>query len=97
MKVVKSKRAKRDLISIHKYIAEDNKSRINADRYMRRMDDHFELIATQPGMGKQRDDLLPGLRAHPLGRYQILYRLHSEGIEIVRVIHGARDLEAIFH
>ena len=37
------------------------------------------------------------LRSFPFGRYVIFYLALPGGIEIVRVLHGARDLDAIFH
>jgi toxin ParE1/3/4 len=36
------------------------------------------------------------LRSFPVGSYLLLYRRDSAGIELVRVIHGARDLPNIF-
>jgi len=47
-------------------------------------------------MGRLRDELADGLRSFPVGRYVIFYRPIPKGIEIVRVLHGARDLDAIF-
>jgi toxin ParE1/3/4 len=35
------------------------------------------------------------LRSFPVGNYVIFYREVSEGIEIIRVLHGARDIEGI--
>jgi toxin ParE1/3/4 len=32
------------------------------------------------------------LRYHPVGNYLLLYRVIADGIELVRVVHGARDL-----
>jgi len=43
-------------------------------------------------MGRTRDELVPGLRSLPFGRYVIFYRALDDGSEIVRVLHGARDL-----
>ena len=43
-----------------------------------------------------RDDLSPGLRSIPHGNYLIFYRLMNNGIEIVRVLHGSRDLPSQF-
>jgi toxin ParE1/3/4 len=37
-----------------------------------------------------------GLRSHPVGNYVIYYREMKTGIEIVRVIHGARDVAKAF-
>ena len=39
----------------------------------------------------------PGLRSWSVGNYVIFYRQVSTGIDIVRVLHGARDIEALFH
>jgi len=48
-------------------------------------------------MGRARDELEVGLRSFPVGRYAIFYLPIPDGVEIVRVLHGARDLDAIFH
>ena len=97
MIVVKSKKAQRDLVSIHNFIAEENSSRVNADRYMRLIEGKLQLIATQPLIGRVRDDLQPGVRCHPFDRYLILYRPGCDRIEIVRILHAARDVESMFH
>ena len=47
-------------------------------------------------MGRSRSELLPGLRSFTFSGYIIFYRLIAEGIEIVRVIKGSRDVEALF-
>jgi len=47
-------------------------------------------------MGKTRDHLSPGLRSFSVASYQTFYRIVPGGIELVRVLHGARDLNALF-
>jgi toxin ParE1/3/4 len=47
-------------------------------------------------MGRRRPELAPGIHGFPVGRYVVFYRPSSNGIEIVRVLHGARDLEQQF-
>ncbi len=54
------------------------------------------MLAEHPGMGTSFDDLAPGLRGFPVGRYVIFYRCRQDGIEIVHVYHGARDLRSQF-
>ena len=49
----------------------------------------------QPGMGQQRDDLRPGLRVFSSGRYVVVYKQFDMGIEVARIIDGARDWEAL--
>lgn len=46
-------------------------------------------------MGRLRQELRPGLRSFPVGNYLILYYPIPEGIAILRIIHGARDLERL--
>lgn len=47
-------------------------------------------------MGPARGYLAPGLRAHFHGNYVIYYRASATEIVIVRVLHGSRDVAAVF-
>jgi len=47
-------------------------------------------------MGRERPELLPGMRSFPLGRYLIFYRIVEETLQVVRVLSGYRDLDAQF-
>lgn len=87
-------RARIDIAEIRDYIADD--SELQADAFVDRLDANFQLLAEQPGLGRHRDELAPGLRSFPFGRYVIFYESVSDGICVVRVLHGARDLGAIF-
>jgi toxin ParE1/3/4 len=60
------------------------------------IDGKCELLAEFSDMGHRRDDLETGLRVFPVGRYAICYRSITDGIEIVRVLHFSRDIEALF-
>jgi toxin ParE1/3/4 len=93
--IVKRPRAKTDLAEIWDYIADDSEAR--ADAFIETIDRKFRALAGRPDMGRVRDELETGLRSFPVGRYVIFYRPIPEGVEIVRVLHGARDLDAIFH
>ena len=53
-------------------------------------------LATQPLMGRARDELAEGLRSMPMGRHVVFYVPLSDGIDIVRVLHSARDIDALF-
>jgi toxin ParE1/3/4 len=41
--------------------------------------------------------LASGLRSFPVGRYVIFYMPTPKGVEIVRVLHGARDADSALH
>jgi len=92
--IVKLPRAKSDLVEIWDYIADDSEAR--ADTFIETVDQKSNALAGRPNMGRLRDELADGLRSFPVGRYVIFYRPIPKGIEIVRVLHGARDLDAIF-
>jgi toxin ParE1/3/4 len=47
-------------------------------------------------MGRSRDELFPGYRSFPKGQFVIFYRLIPEGVEIIRVVHGAMNLDELF-
>jgi toxin ParE1/3/4 len=55
----------------------------------------MELLARQPGLGRHREELAPAIQSFSIGRYIIFYRAVASAIEIVRVLHGARDIESI--
>jgi len=89
-----SPRAREDLLEIWSYVAEESET--NADGFIDKIHETMELLAGQPGLGRHREELAPGIQSFPVGRYIIFYRVLSNAIEIVRVLHGARDIENIF-
>ena len=47
-------------------------------------------------MGRARDELAADLRSFPFARYVIFYEPIEDGIDVVRVLHSARDIDAAF-
>jgi toxin ParE1/3/4 len=89
-----SPRATSDLTEIWNYIADDSVT--NADAFVDKLDETIRVLANQPGSGRRREELAPGILSFPFGRYMIFYRTSQDAIEIVRVLHGARDIQTIF-
>lgn len=83
-----------DIAEIWDHIADD--SLRAADRWIDQLDEQFGLLASQPLMGRSRDELAPGLRSFPFGRYVIFYEPIEGGIDVVRLLHSARDVDAQF-
>ena len=83
-----------DLAEIWAYIAEDSLE--HADAFADRIDRAFEALARKPKMGRGRPELAAGVRSFPVGRHVVFYVARSDGIEVVRVLHGARDLRPLF-
>ena len=86
--------AEKDLDDIWWYIAQDNLD--NADRLLDEIDETSRKLARFKHMGRNRDELFPGLQSFPVGKYLIFYMPISGGIEIVRVLHGMMDIDAFF-
>ena len=93
-RVLRRPQAAEDIAEIWDYIAEDNPDA--ADRWVDRLDQQFQLLAAQPLMGRARDELVPGIRSFPFGRYVIFYTPLDDGIDVMRVLHSARDIDAQF-
>ena len=87
--------AETDILEIWDYIADD--SLAAADRWVDHLDEQFRVLATQPMMGRARDELAPGVRSFPFGRYIVFYVPLDDGIDVVRVLQGARDIDAVFN
>ena len=93
-RVVRRPLAGADIADIWDFIAED--SITQADAWVDRLDGKLRLLATQPLMGRTRSELSSGLRSQPFERYVIFYEPLTDGIDVVRIIHSARDIQALF-
>ena len=91
--VVRTPLAAEDLIGIYRYIA--LRSSRSAEKVLYERDGQFRLLAERPRIGRARPDLRPELRLWPHRTYIVLYRAIEGGIEIIRVVHGARDLVSV--
>lgn len=85
---------RRDYAQIWHYIPEDNISA--ADDLLRSFDANLQLLSDFPLAAQARPELRPRLRSFPVGNYLLFYRPIRGGIDLVRVLHGARELRRIF-
>ena len=89
--VVISDAARIDLDDIWFYIASDSPA--NADRFLDRLVDVATgTLAAAPLSGREREEFGDGLRSLPVENYLIFYRVRDGAVEVLRIIHGARDL-----
>ncbi len=83
--------AEQDLDQIWDYIALHDQAR--AEAVVRDLYDRFGKLAHNPYMGRERAEIEEGLRSFSVGSYVVFYLLLADGIDIVRVLHGARDIQ----
>jgi toxin ParE1/3/4 len=95
-----SPQAEADVVAVACYIAESNADA--GERFVDAAYATFRFLTTQPELGRPRrfpNSALTGLRSWRVAqftRYLIFYRYQDGIVEILRVIHGARDLDALF-
>lgn len=94
-KVIHSQKARLDLLSIWSYIAEDNPNA--ADKLLDTIDEKCTLLGENTKLGQARPDISQTMRYFPVKNYVILYQEQPLGVEIIRVVHGSRDLDMLFY
>lgn len=96
-RVTKHRKAKRDVLRAFVYIGQDNLDA--AERFLAAFDGDVRRLAEMPGIGAKREftnPALEGLRSLPITgftNYLIFYRYDDRYLRVLRVIHGARDIE----
>ncbi len=81
------------MAEIWSHIAADNEGA--ADRGIASLHERFTTLAENPMAGRGRVELLPNLRSFAAGSYTIFYFPMEDGVEVMRVIHGARDITTL--
>lgn len=92
-RVLSAARADLDEIWLHVAVA---RSEDAANRLIDSILDRFPTLAQMPAAGRKREEIRVGLRSHPVGNYVIFYQQVKGRVEIVRVIHGSREVTKVF-
>ena len=93
-------RAVADISEIAAWIARDQLQA--ALRFIEQAESAFNLLGKNPGLGPVLEPAIAefsGLRFWPIKRfrnYLVIYRVIESSVEILRVLHGARDVERVF-
>ena len=88
-----------DLIEIATYIA--NNDLDSSDRFLRAAEETFKQLGKMPQSGKKSyfsNNRLQNIRQLTLKgfkKYLVFYQIIPTGVEIIRVLHGSREIEAI--
>jgi len=94
-----SELADQDLQAIAYYIALDNPQA--AKRVAKSIIDTCQMVAEMPTLGRtpaflDGDDVYC-INVKKYDHYLIVYELRDQGIEVIRILHGARDLPHLYH
>jgi plasmid stabilization system protein ParE len=89
--------ANTDLLDIFDWIATLSQDVGLAQRFVERLRERCDELAALFGPpGRERDELGPGLRSVAWKRYVIVFRYGPTQLEVVRILHGRRDIAAAF-
>ncbi len=89
--VLRTDRAEADLINILDDLA--RQSLTAGQRLVRLIDQKCQRYAAMPDIGILRDDIAPDLRCFPVWGYLAFYRPVPGGIEVLRIVHGSRNID----
>lgn len=93
MKLERTAQAEIDLIEIWQFIAKENP--VAATKILKSLDARSHELLRNPKFGPARPDIKSDYRHLVNGNYLILYRIKTNTIEIVRYLHGAKDLRIL--
>ncbi len=86
-----------NIAEIARYIAQEIGSRALAEAFADRLIQKCEHLASLPGtMGRARPELRPQMRSYAFKSYVIFFRYEGNVLEVVNVLEGHRDIEAMF-
>lgn len=100
LRILQRSRARQDILEIIAYIAEQNP--LAADRVFAAYERSLTSLARTPAIGwhyPTDNSRLTGMRVFPIARfrsYLIFYRHTIAELDVVRVLHGRRDLASLF-
>jgi toxin ParE1/3/4 len=88
-----SRQAREDILSIWQHIAASDPQ--TADRILDRIEERCEQLGKFPRLGPSRPEITGGARALVIDRWLAIYRISADGVQIVRIVDGARDLSRL--
>ena len=81
-----SRRASRDVETVQRYSVKQwgtEQAKLYDEAIVRAL----TILQEHPNLGRDRSDLLQGLRTHPVGSHIIFYRVFGDTLIIHRILH----------
>ena len=86
-----------DLVNILEYITRQSGSLVVGRRFVGELRQKCRTLADLPGtLGRARPELRPDVRSAAFKGYVIFFRYVDERLEVVNIIEGHRDIDALF-
>lgn len=91
--VIRTEQAELDLAECLDYL--EQHSPLAAERLATALDERCALLGQFPQLGRAREELAAGLRSVVVERYVVFYRVTANAVEIIRILHGSRDIDSL--
>lgn len=69
-----------------------NWGRVWTGRYLDTLRQSLWTLTLHPAMGIERTEILSGLRSFPINNHVVFYRIRSDCVEIIRILHSRQDI-----
>jgi toxin ParE1/3/4 len=92
-RVVQTDQAREDLRDILRYLRRH--SRPAAERLAKAIKERLSLLSNSPRLGRERPELGIDVRSVVVGDYILIYHATDATVTLIRIFHGARDLETL--
>jgi len=92
-RILRSSLVNEDLIAIWDYISQENQ--VAASQVLQKIDHAMQLLAVNPLLGERQPQFGTEMRRFVLGTYLIFYEPIEDGIQVVRIFHGARRYDEL--
>lgn len=94
-RVLRSSLVGRDLERIFRDISANNGDAV-AVTQLNRIEAALERLGVFPNLGRDRSDVMPGLRALSVSSWEVMYRVREEDVLVSRVLDGRMNIAALF-
>lgn len=85
--------AREDIIAIGRFTA-DKWGKCQRNKYLKQLDNAFELLARQPDIGRDADSVKPGYKKYSQGSHIVFYRAGTASrIVVIRILHNSMDVD----
>ena len=95
-KYILSEKTQDDINELFKY-GNNNFGKNKTIAYLVGLQTYFSSLIKSPKIGRQRNEIKKGLYSFPYKSHIIFYRIFTNHIRIVRVLHGSKDLPRHFN
>lgn len=91
--IIFTEKAYRDLHNIAEYTYQIWGA-AQRDIYLHMINENLQKLSDMPEIGTKSDYLFDGCIKYPAGKHLIFYRMISDGIEIIRILHHSMDIDS---